>query len=708
MRLNIVRDIYLKEIRETLRDRRTLMMMLGLPLVLYPLLILGMSSLRQSESLATEARKSQVDVWGEVPPQLASVATRENIELLPARYMPANVRDELARGAYAPYPEPPLFRDGQKKEKKPNPAESHPLTLAARSVVLARKVDAVLVVWPGLEKQIHDGTLGNIAVLYDSVRNDSRKARERLNAALADYRKAIAAQRERERSLPAGFSRTVEIRSQNVAPESRQAGFGLGQILPMLLISISFSAAFYSAVDTTAGEKERGTLQTLLCAPLLPLEIIIGKYLSVWTVTAIASGMNIASMAATFGRVTAEFGGTPISAKVYGLAFLMLLPITLTITAVFLAVAVFARDFKDGQNLLTPVLMAVIGITSISATPGMELNPWNAFAPVVNISLLIKALFLAEVSPDLVFLSLLASLIYAGAALLFAARVFEREAVLLGGRDSLKGILGLDSTSPRYATPSMSLSLFAVVLVTAFYGSLALRRAGMGTMLLTIQYGFFLMPVLAAIAALRLPAKETLQLRLPRPLALIGATIAGLSLWAFVIGFSFRILPPPESLVKVLEKLLLWEGTPPSMWFLLFCVAVTPAICEELLFRGFILSGLRSLGMWPAILLSSLLFAFAHASVYRLLPTFLLGLAMGYAVWKTGSILPSMIIHACNNGLAAVMAQMAPATRNVETAMPLEWTLAGGVVAAFGIWLISRASGRWQPTQSPDLTAEVR
>ena len=173
MRFNIVRDIYLKEIRETLRDRRTLMMMLGLPLVLYPLLILGMSSLRQSESLATEARKSRVDVWGELPPQLASLAGKENIEVLPGRYMPGNVRDELARGVYAPYPEPAPAREGQKKnEKKPNLAESHPLTLAARSVVLARKADAVLVVWPGLEKQIHDGTLGNIAVLYDSVRND--------------------------------------------------------------------------------------------------------------------------------------------------------------------------------------------------------------------------------------------------------------------------------------------------------------------------------------------------------------------------------------------------------------------------------------------------------------------------------------------------------------------------------------------------------
>jgi sodium transport system permease protein len=96
--------------------------------------------------------------------------------------------------------------------------------------------------------------------------------------------------------------------------------------------------------------------------------------------------------------------------------------------------------------------------------------------------------------------------------------------------------------------------------------------------------------------------------------------------------------------------------------------------------------------MWPAIVISSLLFGLAHASVYRLLPTFMLGFAMGYAAWKTGSIVPGMIIHAFNNGLAAVLAQKVPASRSVETSMPLEWTIAGGVAAALGIWLISKSS----------------
>jgi sodium transport system permease protein len=690
MRARIVRDIYLKEIRETLRDRRTLIMMVGLPLILYPLIILGMSSLRQSESLASEARQSRVAVWGDFPAELDALARKENIQFLPGTGMPAQVRGAL--GTYKPYPETPPAREGRKKEKKDNTAERHPLTQAARPLVIGRRVDAVLAIWPGLESQMKEGGLGNIAILYDSVRNDSRKARERLNAALTEYRKQVIARRESSRGLVPGFSRAIDIRAQNVAPESRQAGFGLGQILPMLLITISFSAAFYSAVDTTAGEKERGTLQTLLCAPLLPIEIILGKFLSVWTVTAIASGVNIASMAATFGRVAVEFGGTPIPAKVYGLAFLMLLPITLMVTAIFLAVAVFARDFKDGQNLLTPVLMVIIAISTVSVTPGMELNAWNAFAPVLNISLLIKSLFLGEISADLVFLSLLASVIYAGSALLFAARIFEREAVLLGGKDSLRGIMGLDSTGPRAATPSLALAVFAIVLVTAFYGSLALRGAGMATMLLTIQYGFFLMPVLAVVAGFRLPWNETLLLNLPRFPAIAGSAIAGISLWAFVIGLAFRILPPPESLVKALEKLLLWEGTQPPLWFLIFCVAVTPAICEELLFRGLILSGLRPLGMWPAIAISSLLFGLAHASVYRFLPTFMLGFAMGYAAWKTGSIVPGMIIHAFNNGLAAVLAQKVPASKSVETSMPLEWTLAGGLVAALGIWLISKSS----------------
>ena len=96
-------------------------------------------------------------------------------------------------------------------------------------------------------------------------------------------------------------------------------------------------------------------------------------------------------------------------------------------------------------------------------------------------------------------------------------------------------------------------------------------------------------------------------------------------------------------------------ASPAPLWVVWLVVALTPAICEELFFRGFVLSGLRRLGVAPALLVSALLFGLAHSSIYRLLPTAFLGLLFGYAVWRTRSVACSITAHAINNGLMAAM-----------------------------------------------------
>jgi sodium transport system permease protein len=151
--------------------------------------------------------------------------------------------------------------------------------------------------------------------------------------------------------------------------------------------------------------------------------------------------------------------------------------------------------------------------------------------------------------------------------------------------------------------------------------------------------------------------RETLSLRLPRTIPLLAAAVLGLTAWTFASGVLIRIAPPPESLVRALERLvrLTDEGAP--LWVIWLVVAITPAICEEVLFRGFILNGLRRLGAVPAIGISALLFGIAHASIYRLLPTFFLGVVFGLIVWRTGSLLSSIVAHALNNGLMATMTE---------------------------------------------------
>jgi sodium transport system permease protein len=147
----------------------------------------------------------------------------------------------------------------------------------------------------------------------------------------------------------------------------------------------------------------------------------------------------------------------------------------------------------------------------------------------------------------------------------------------------------------------------------------------------------------------------------------------------------------PESLAKGLGDLLLLGGRPFYVVFLLF--AVTPAICEELLFRGLLLSGLRKLGPTAAVALSALLFGLAHASVYRLLPTAFLGVVIGVTRLRTRSILPGMIIHALNNGLALAWLHYSPSWAGdllARGTLPWSVTLGGAALFLVGLALLPR------------------
>jgi sodium transport system permease protein len=199
---------------------------------------------------------------------------------------------------------------------------------------------------------------------------------------------------------------------------------------------MSLMGAFYPAIDLSAGEKERGTMQTLLCAPISPREIILGKFLSVWTMAILMTLANLASVGFAMSRIASQLGGMA-SASLFVVTFLALLPVTFFISAVFLGLAVFAKDYKDGQNQLMPVFLPAYLLAGAAAMPGVELTAKTALFPIVNVSLLVKAAFLGEATLPLVALTVGASVVYALLALFLAARVFEREDVLLGA-SSLK------------------------------------------------------------------------------------------------------------------------------------------------------------------------------------------------------------------------------------------------------------------------------
>jgi sodium transport system permease protein len=680
MRTNLVWTIFRKEIIDSLRDRRTLVMMLGIPILLYPLVIIASAKFQESQTEAREARSSIVAVWGELPPALESrLRANKRIVLKPGLGFSDSLRNSLASRAFTP-PDP----------KPPRPATVEtPLVRAARAVTLDRRADAVILVWPDLAEASKSGGTGTISVLFDSVRPDSGKARDRLTEELQEWRRAELSRREQERGLPKGFTRAAEILSENVAHSERRSGMLLGTILCAMLLVMSALGGFYTAIDQTAGEKERGTMQTLLCAPLRPVEIIAGKFLAVCAVSLAASAANLISMGATMARVTFGFGDLQMTWSAFALALMAMVPTCITLSALYLAVAAFARDFKEGQSLLTPLMTVVLLPVIALMSPSVELSGSTAFVPIMNLALLVKAIFVGEAKADIVFLVMLASAAYAMLAILFAARVFERETIMLGGREQVRRMF--DSRGTRGGAPSASwaLSMFAIVMVVNFYGQMWLMQWGPLAVLSVVFVAFFLLPPAAAAIAGRYSWRETFSFRLPSVAGAVAAVLLGSTAWIVVSGLLLRLLPPPPSLARAIEDMLLIRDASVPLALLLLLAAVQPAVCEEMLFRGFIQSGLGPHGKWTAILGTAVLFGFIHGSVYRLIPATVLGLIAGYAVWQTRSILAGVLIHGLNNAILLWLARAQAISVTDGLFLPLSWGVAAVVPVGAGIYFLA-------------------
>jgi sodium transport system permease protein len=195
----------------------------------------------------------------------------------------------------------------------------------------------------------------------------------------------------------------------------------------------------YPAIDLTAGEKERRTLEVLLSAPTGRDQIILGKILATTTAVFVTAALTLASLAVSlryvkFGRASGMTGGLngglPLDPGALGLVGLALLPTAIMAASVMIAVALFAKSFKEAQSYLTPLMMAVIFPLVAGMLPGMQLTPLLALIPLFNVCQLIKEIFLGDYNRLSFVITMVSNTVYAAAAFAFAVRVFKSERVL--------------------------------------------------------------------------------------------------------------------------------------------------------------------------------------------------------------------------------------------------------------------------------------
>jgi sodium transport system permease protein len=656
--------VFRKEARETLRDRRTLLMMVVVPVLLYPVLLVASEQLLLFGQRRLEAEASPVAVVGPAPQGLVPfLETREALEIVV-------------------------------------------LTEDPEDAIRSEDVAAVAVVRP---PSVADGTQ-RVTLLYDATSDRSQRARTELDRALRDWRDTLLARRLAERGLPPTFAAPLAFSDSSIARPDEVGGYTLGRILPLLLVVVTLLGAFYPAIDLAAGEKERGTLEALLTAPVPPGAIVAGKFVAVALVGIVAAALNLASMLLTFQTGVLQVSqaiGLEVALPWWsiGVIFLALVPLAVLFGAVFLGLAVRASSFKEAQSTLTPVTVLVLVPAMLPVFPGIEPSPALVVLPVAGVSFLVRDLMAGDATWVLAALVLASTSFYASLALAFAARAFGSERVLFGAGEpaevSPHGWLERWRTPSRGGTvpePAAALGFVALLAVLFFYGGIRLQVRFGEVGLVASEWLLLFVPALLFVALGRYDPRETLSLRAPSGSAVLAALllVAGALPVVWLIGWlqSF-VLPIPWDLLEGLEELVTADSPARFAW-LLVAVALTPALCEEVVFRGVLLGATRRLDPWRTIVLNGLVFGAFHLSfetVIRFLPTALLGMLIAWAVWRSGSIWVGALMHFTNNAVVIVLASapfVGEALSDPEAPPPVWLVPLGAVVLALGVRMLDR------------------
>ncbi len=687
--------IFRKELADILRDRRTLIAMVVVPVLLYPVLMLG--SLHAAQFQSGKMQKGLVRIG------VADEALGRRLE--------QEIRNDALQGdvssAPASGPAPDDSLDNREILVYADPVEA----LRAGAVHVAVVARAGRDSWDRWEID------PPFVILYDSAEIRSEMARTRLERVLERRRNAIRTQRLE--ALPAAHRELYTPRMipvENVATPEKVGGSLLGNVLPLILALMTITAAVYPAIDLTAGERERGTLETLMVAPVPVIDVIAGKFLVVATVSIIAALLNLASIGLTlrFGDVQemlAQGMQATIPVAVLPLILVAMIPFTILFSAILVLVASFARSFKEAQNYVMPVIMAALIPGTAGALPGVELKGVMTLIPVANMVLLTRELLLSHFANwPAMLLALGSTCFYAVVAVVAAAKLFGQEAVLFADAGSWKTLFRRRLFVPRPTPSSAHVLLYVAVLFPVWFhiqGQLH-TQIGLSAALIVVFFG--IAPI-ALATYLKIDLRGAFSFRGATAGRWIGALAIGLGSWAVayeLLVLQARVLPVPADIAKA-EDALSAELAGRRLSMLLLALAVVPGVCEELTFRGLVLSGLRS-GMragW-AILVTAILFACFHFLLFRFPVTCALGLMLGVVCRRAGSVFPAMLIHVMHNGWlialnpregvpdwwAEVTRRLGTSHMDGNTHLPPPVIGAAVVLVAAGLLLICRRSQR--------------
>ncbi len=691
--------IFRREVRDQLRDRRTLFMIAILPLLLYPLMAMAFLQVTQflkrhpSKVLVVSQSPLPTDpplvIDGSVPWLNASEAELLEIEYMETEFpSPAKAAAQASamiddRTFDAVVCFPPRFTEYVDEVQRQALEMKSAQTGSDEESIFDLCEGATAGTSPAAPNS-GEPDLGYAAneplIYYNAAIDNSQIAFERVSFVLEQYRRKLTIDTRKPVEAAPVVASPFELSVKDTSRPVVRRAHMWAKILPFVVLVWALTGAFYPAVDTCAGEKERGTLETLLSSPAQRIEIVIGKLFTIMLFSITTAVLNLACIAFTssflvtqlsdvLGNAASAVGPPPASTFLWLLV--ILIPISALFSALSLALATMAKSTKEGQYYLMPLLMGFMPLMILPTLPSVQMDLGTAIIPVTGVVLLLRLLIEGQWSQAMLYAVpvLFTTLVCCSLAIRWAVDQFNNENVLFRESERFSIRLWLHRLFREPApTPTFGAAILCgvLILLIRFFSSLtATMPASWGGFVIVTLITLVCLvagpAVLLANSITSEPRKTLLLLRPERWHAVPAAMMLAFFLHPLAMALMtvIRRLYPIDT--AALEPLTQIFASAPNMWCLVALFAIAPAICEELAFRGFILSGLRHTGnKWRAILISSLFFGVTHGVLQQSIVASIFGMILGYIAIQSGSIFPCMAFHAVHNAMGLVATEYVP------------------------------------------------
>lgn len=376
--------LWKKEMKELFRDKKALITIF-LPIILYPIIVAFISSASMLVQSNLDKKTSRILLKNKIPEKLEEIIENNN---------------------------------------KVNIVKTD--SINENELIKNEEVD-IVINYIKNDVELYD-------VIYSSTIERSNRAYKRVQDILFEYREQLKEYNIENSQIDIPILDIVNLTENNLAKDSEMVGLVLGMILPFIITLYSMVGVVTMSADLTAGEKERGTLETIFSTPIKKIEIIIGKLFASMSVGIMSTLANLLALFPAVLFVMLKFPdfNITINPLIFVLCFFILIPIMIIVSSLIIGVGLFANSYREAQSYISPFIIIFMIPCYVAIIPELYFSKILALVPIANGVLVMRDAFMSRFDLVNITLTIFINLLVATITIIFMSRVFNSEKAIFG------------------------------------------------------------------------------------------------------------------------------------------------------------------------------------------------------------------------------------------------------------------------------------